>query len=83
MLEAALRIAQLSEEHFRRDLAGLLERLSNARELQVLGELTIVEADNCQLLRNANPATVRCAEYAACEEVVVREDRGRPVLRIK
>src|SRR5262245_9381707 len=44
VLEAARRLAKLSEEHLRGDLAGFLERLPDARELQVRCDLAVVEA---------------------------------------
>src|SRR5204862_2602159 len=56
LLEAAPRIAELSEEHLRGDLAGFLEWLSNAREFQVLGKLAVVESDDGQLIRHADLA---------------------------
>ena len=75
VLDGALRVRQLREQRLQRDAAGLLEWLSDAGEAERLGQFAVVEADDGDVVGDAQAALMRRGQHAAGQDVGAREDR--------
>jgi hypothetical protein len=68
---------------FPRPTRLILEGLAHAGGAEVLGDVAVVEPLDGEIFRNPQTASSHALEDAACEDVVMREDRRSPFRQVE